>query len=904
MSTPDVDESEWPRPPQPPLPGGTVTFLLTDIESSSLHWEERPDAMRVALRRHDQIVFDVINGHDGVVVRHNGDGVNAAFGSTIAAAEAAIELQRRFQTDDWGGVDRLRVRAGIHVGDIEPAGDDYYGPPINRAARVMDVANGDQISVSGEVAALLADRWPTRDVGDLRLKGVGTMRILFLEPDGLRNDDRPPRGVASVASAPLPAETSPLIGREAEVDELSALLDDRRLVTIAGLGGLGKTRLAIAAARAVEDRFADGVAYCDLTGVGSETEVIAAIAHTAGARPQPGLDLMSSLRQFVAGRDMLLVLDNCEHVIDEARRAVEGILQVDGPRVLGTSREPLLLRGEQHYPIRPLASVEDAVDLFVLRLRERDPRFHLDDAAAAIAGEICVVLDGIPLAIELAAARARVLSLDAVLDRLDDRFRELRGGGLPTLLATVEWSYEQLSVEERHVFEQLAVFAGGATLDAAVSVCRGPDGEVLDVDTLLDILSVLADKALVSSDRSGTDVRFAMLETLRAFGAERCTDPGVADRHAAYFVELAAFVGRELCGPREAEIWDAMDRDWPNLRAAEAHAIRTGDLEAAAELVCPIGWYVTFAMRMEAFGWVDRILEELATLGRTADRSAELYALSAIGQYLTAGDGVGELAQRSLDLDIADPTALARTAIAGLALNNTFDTEVSERVTQEMRHHADPADTLPFIVSVALRTFHLVLRDPNAEALPFARQAMEIAEKSESPSALGIASWAWGLANVGIDPTIPLSSLESGLEHTRSLSRQHLMGHLIDGVVVHLLVVLGDQANALARCRAAVRLAMESHYLLGTSHLLAATAAVLARAGRIDAAGALVGSMAAHGHAPRRDIRRVVQECLGDRYDELVEEGRSLSIIDAGHLAIREIDAVMAAPEGGSPGAP
>lgn len=897
-----------------PLPSGHITFLFTDMEASSAAWERRPEAARLALHFHDETTAAVTASHNGTLVKHTGDGVESVFTTTADAVEAAVEMQRRFQQHDTGDAERIRVRIGLHCGQAEPDGDDYYGGVINRAARVADTANGDQIAVTQAVVAAVDDDTATQveyiDCGLAQLKGCGQERIFLVAAEGLQVDDRPLRIRRALAGSDLPPERGRLIGRVEEKQRINDFLNERRLVSLIGLGGIGKTRLAVSAARDRHNSYADGVVFCQLAPIEAdstdpEASVFETLASALGARPQPGHDLLWSIVNFVEGRDILVVLDNCEHVNEAARSVVERLLSVDGPSVLVTTREPLDVPGEQRLNVEPLPVASDAVDLLIERAVERDPSFDGARHRETLQ-QICERLDGIPLALELAAARLRVLTPDRLLSGLSDGMDMLGSSssadGRNPLLATIAWSVGQLDARQRSLLQSLSVFSGGFTLGAAAQVV----GEVDEIE-LLDDLTELVELSLTRSRPGHDEIRFNMLETIRRFGLDQLdqTDSAakLAVAHATYFADLARHCGRNLMTDAEAEIWSRIDAEGNNIRTAYETMVSVDRLHDAKDIVVSLTWFATFSMQMEIFGWATHLLEtpELAD-------SPELWAVRAIGQYLGADNAAVASAETSLRLDPTDPTGLARTTLASVALNNTFDVEQSAMVTEAMLAH--PSEQFPEqrIAALGLRTFHLCLREPNPAAAKLAAQAMAEAERTGSASALTMAYWAQTLANLGIDWATAEEATQQGLAMARSLTNNHLISHLISGLVVHFASLTGSVSEAATITAAEIRATMDKHYLVGASHLLGAASVVLARAGRVTDGATLLGAMVSNGHRPRRDIRHAVEKAKSSASEsdgdsdgdsdtdggQNSDRGRGWSINKAGQQAIVWLDEVVA----------
>ena len=495
-------------------------------------WESVPDAMRSALEQHDALVRAAIEAHGGYVVKTTGDGAHAAFGRAGDALAAAVAMQGALAAEPWPEAAVIRVRVGVHTGETSERDGDYFGPAVNQAARLMAVAHGGQIVCSQQTAGLAGDVVPLRSLGEHRLRDLSVAAPVFQVGDGVF----PPLRSVDAVPTNLPTVRTELIGRTDDVTALMGLVERERLVTLTGVGGVGKTRLALGVAAALAAGFSDGCWLVELSPVADGDEVLKTVAAAIRA-PTTTVD---ALVDYLADRRVLIVLDNCEHVLDAAADLVEAILaRSSAVKVLATTREGLGLSGEHLWRV-PSLSVDEgtssaSVVLFVDRARAVVSDFEISRAADADAVvELCRRLDGIPLAIELAAARMGSMSPVEVRDRLHDRFRLLIGSrrGLErhqTLRHVVEWSYDLLSEDERSRLNSCAVFAGGFDLEAAVRV--GGAGE-LDEFVALDLLGALVRKSLVNAERSDGRTRYAVLETIRQFGDERLGAAGTGPETA------------------------------------------------------------------------------------------------------------------------------------------------------------------------------------------------------------------------------------------------------------------------------------------------------------------------------------------------------------------------------------
>jgi predicted ATPase/class 3 adenylate cyclase len=569
------------------LPTGTVTFLFTDIEGSTKLLDELGDAYAAALDGHRVILRKAFADHGGTEVDTQGDAFFVAFTRASDAVAAAANAQRELA----GG--SIRVRMGIHTGEPLRTGEGYIGMDVHRAARIAAVGHGGQVLISQSARDLVEADLPADlaldNLGEHRLKDLSAPQQIFqLVGEGLEREF-PPLATLETRPTNLPPQPTRLIGREQELAEVGELLRrvDVRLLTVTGPGGAGKTRLALQAAADLLDDFADGVFFIGLSGVAEPSLVIPAIAQTLGVKESGGLSAEEALERFVHERELLLVLDNLEHVLDAAPQIHQLVLNARALKAISSSRAPLRVSGEWEYPIPELAD-EDAIALFRERAEAIKPDFRLNGDATTV-GEICRRLDGLPLAIELAAARAKVLSPTALLERLEQRLPMLSVGArdLPdrqrTLRDTIAWSYELLDEGEQRLFARLALFVGGFTLAAAEQVS----------DAELDVLTSLVEKSLVGH----YEERFRMLETIREFALERLEESGeveqVARGHIEYFL---GFVSDEESSFRRVtpEWLERVGSEQDNLRAAIQLARGLDDPRLELQLVALTGRFWEF----------------------------------------------------------------------------------------------------------------------------------------------------------------------------------------------------------------------------------------------------------------------------------------------------------------------
>jgi predicted ATPase/class 3 adenylate cyclase len=607
-------------------PSGVVTFLFTDIEGSTRRWETDPDATRAALKTHDEVLRDAVAAHGGWVFKHTGDGVCAVFASPRCAVDAAVAAQRALE---------LPVRMGIATGEAELRGADYFGAVLSRAARVMAAGYGGQILVDGLTAGLLSGV-ELVDLGPRRLRDIAKPVAVFqVRAPGLRAEF-PPLTTIDPTPGNLRPQTTSFIGRQTELAQLDAALTAHRLVTLTGPGGVGKTRLALEAAARLTDSFPDGVWVIELAAVGDPAAVPEAVAAVLGITQQPGMSVAESVAAALEGRFRLLVFDNCEHVLDAAADLIEAILSRSATvKVLATSREGLRVVDEQQWPVPSLdvgtGVGSAAATLFVERAHAVVPGAlsGAEDGDAVV--DICRRLDGIPLAIELAASRMVSMTAVEVRDRLDDRFRLLVGSrrGLErhqTLRNAVQWSYDLLDEAEKALLARCSVFAGGFDLHAACAVAGSGDEFAT-----LDLLDALVRKSLLVVDRPSGRTRFSMLETIRQFAEDQLVHNGGADEvrsaHARYFAGREADVLALWDSPRQRDAYTWFTVELANLRAAFRWAADHGDLDTAAVIAVYAAFLGSWVEQYEPVGWAEELIEPAKAVGHR--RLAQLYVAAA-----------------------------------------------------------------------------------------------------------------------------------------------------------------------------------------------------------------------------------------------------------------------------------
>jgi len=678
------------------LPTGIATLLLADVEGSTRLWETQPDEMAAALARLNRTVSQVIAACGGVrpVEQGEGDSFVAAFARASDAVACALELQR-------APLAPIRLRIGVHTGEVQLRDEgNYAGSTINRTARLRDLAHGGQTVLSGATEDMVVDRLPEgawlTDLGSHSLRDLPRPeRVVQLCHPDLRDEFPPLRTPKSVGVHNLPAQLTSFVGREAEIDDVRQLLADNRLVTLTGAGGAGKTRLAVEIAARVASEFGDGLWYVDLAPITHPVAVPVTAARALGLPDQQGRSTMDTLLRFVRDRQLLVVIDNCEHVLDATAELVMALLGgAPGLTVLATSREPIGVTGEATWRVPSLSVADAAVELFADRARLAQAGFTITSDNAATVAKICGRLDGMPLAIELAAARVRALSLAEILEGLHDRFRLLTGGARTavrrqqTLRASVDWSHALLSEQEQVLFRRLAVFLAGFDLDAAQAVAGGGDVERYQV---LDQLTLLVDKSLIVAENSSGRTRYRLLETVRQYALEKLAESGEADavrvRHRDHYTATAALLDAPARTDYERRVQQA-EEDMDNLQAAFVWSLESGDVGRALELATSLQplWFTRGRIR-EGLAWFDAALRDgdaphLNVAGPV--RAAALADKAVLDAWVSAKSSM-DLAQQALTTarELDDPALLTRALTACGVVASYYDREVAQSYYSE-----------------------------------------------------------------------------------------------------------------------------------------------------------------------------------------------------------------------------
>jgi predicted ATPase len=874
-----------------------VTYLFTDIEGSTRRWESDADAMRSALVAHDKVLRSAIEAYDGFLFSHTGDGLAAAFASPMSAVNAAIDAQRELQ---------LPVRMGLATGEAELRDGDYFGAVLNRAARVMAAGHGGQVLLAESTASLLSGV-DLLDLGPRRLRDVPVpVGVFQVRAPGLRAEFPPLRALDTTPGNLRPANTS-LIGRESEVFELQAAVKAHRLVTLTGVGGVGKTRLASEVAAHLADEFPDGVWFFELAAVTDPAAVPDAVAAVLGITQQPGKTVTDSVAAALEGRVRLLVIDNCEHVLAAAADLVEAILSHSVTvRILATSREGLGVPDEQVRPVRSLdaaAGIDSAaVSLFVERAQGIAPGFSMVDRdEAAAVTEICQRLDGIPLAIELAASRMASMTATEMRERLDHRFRLLVGSrrGLErhhTLRHAVAWSYDLLGDAEKAVLERCSVFAGGFDLQSACAVAASDD---LDEYAILDVLDALVRKSLLIADRSSGRTRFAMLETIRQFAEDQLVATGEASEiraaHSRYFAGREADILALWDSPRQRAAYDWFSVELANLRTAFRWAADHGDLDAAAAVTTCAAFLGSFLGNFEPTAWAEELIEPVravdhprlaavsvvASLCCVVGRFEEAVRYSQVGQRVIAAasdtvSDVGESWLGSAYVFVGQPERFVEVCRAQLARSG---------------------DTNPF--ARANLVLALTVSGSTDEAMVAANGLVDAAEASRNPWLLAYALLVSGAAFRDAESGRALEGLRRGVLIARDSGNRFYetqLAYLLAGLEAEQ----GDRTVALDYLAVAVRNHHESGNFGMVHNPLAMLATVLDRFGRYVPAATIAGfarvnPMTAAGLPELGTAIAHLRDVLGETtYESLARKGETMTTAEMVTYAYDQIDQAQA----------
>jgi predicted ATPase/class 3 adenylate cyclase/Tfp pilus assembly protein PilF len=919
----------------PDLPQGTVTLLFTDIEGSTQLVQRLGDGYQQALAEHQTLIRELVAKWGGQEVDSQGDALFAAFPRASDALNMAVEGQKAMSAHAWPDGEVLRVRIALHTGEPRISSSDYVGIDVHRASRLCSAGHGGQVLLSQTTRDLVRDNLPAgavlRDMGVHRLKDLQRPEPVFqLVIAGLPGDF-PPLKTLDGHRNNLPTQPTLLIGRDKELAAAREILSrpEVQIVTLTGAGGSGKTRLAIQIAAELVAGFPDGVHFCPLASISDPGLVILTVAQMVDADQQAGSSIMEALEDALSARRVLLVLDNFEQVAGAAPLLAELVARCPGVKVLVTSRERLHLRGEYEFPVQPLPlpDLEDlphpkdlteypAVQLFIQRALAVKPDFVPDAEDAVAIAEICARLDGLPLAIELGAARTRLLPPKALLARLGHRLAVLTSGArdLParqqTLRKTIDWSYDLLNESERTLFNRLAVFGGGCSLEAAEAVCAGNE---LSEAGLLEVMGSLVDKNLLRQESLGDDPRFGQLETLREYGLERLEESGTLTRtrrlHAAFFLALAEEADPLLEGPAQALWIERLDQEYGNLRAALQWLADGGEVEQALRLGAALWRYWEIRGYLsEGRAWLAQLLSLPQQSVRKSARARALYAAGVLADaqcdYAAAREQLEEYL--AINREVGDPSS---SAAALINLGNVTDAQGDLVIAHSLYTEAleifrtigDPlgqAWSLQSLANVAQQQSDY----PGARSMY--EQALEIWEEDGNSAAVAV-----GLNDVGsvLDAMGDHAGARSAFERSLALF-QELNNEGAAAITLNNLgkvnSALGDDVAARRLYEQGLRIVAALGDMRGTARLLESLANLAAKQGRPERALRLAGAAATLREdigAPLAgvesatiqdtlDLARRLMSRAGADADAIWMAGRSLSPEEAMELAQQEDD--------------
>ena len=870
-------------------PSGVVSFLFTDIEGSTRRWDTDAEAMRSALESHDAVLRESVEKYGGWLFKHTGDGVCAAFASPGHAVDAAVAAQRELE---------LPVRMGIATGEAELRNGDYFGAVLNRAARVMAAGHGGQILLDGATAGLL-DAVGLIALGSKRLRDIAKPVDIFqVHAAGLRSDF-PPLKTDDPTPGNLRVPTTNLIGRETAIAELHAALKQHRLMTLTGVGGVGKTRLTLELAGRSANDYPDGVFVIELAAIADASAIPEATAAILGIKQQPGVSTTASIAAALEGRTRLLVFDNCEHVLDSSADLISAIVGASSTvTVLATSREGLGLADEQLWPVGSL-DVHSGVDssaatLFIERAQAVAPAFSPSEHGEVIT-EICRRLDGIPLAIELAASRMQSMTVTEVRDRLDRRFRLLVGSRRElerhqTLQHAVQWSYDLLNDTEKSLLAACSVFAGGFDLAAACAV-SGSDDEFFTLDSL----DALVRKSLVVADRSAGHTRYSMLETIRQFAEEQLAATGEADAvrtaHAHYFAQLEDAITTLWDGPRQRETYAWLKVEIANLRSAFRWALDKNDIDTASAIAIYAALAGFWSDQYEPIRWNEELIQPALAVEHR--RLAQLYSIAAL--CFTTG---------RIDEAIGYAAAGREAVLSGRFDEARRETEASlggpYAAVGEPDRWVDWCRTLVklhpdiHIHTRAIFVLALKMAGRDDEAVAVADELPAMVEAADNPTFVSWGLFAFGTAHRDRDPLIAYEVLRRSLEIAQASGNRQTESNAA-AMLTALAATHGEPSDALDYSIVSIRNQYDSGNFFLVRHSLAALASLFTRIGQNEAAATLVGF--ADSRFNRSSFPELVeamdrlQETLAaETYGSLVYAGAQMTTAAAVTYAFEQID--------------
>jgi predicted ATPase/class 3 adenylate cyclase/DNA-binding CsgD family transcriptional regulator len=892
------------------MPSGTVTFLVTGIQDAPRLWDEAPAEMAAAVRVHDEIVRVAIERHGGFVFTTGDDGFRAAFATVAEAAEAAVDAQRKLRADTTIG---FGVRMGVHTGEALERNGSYTGNEVNRAGRLMAFAHGGQVLVSEAAEVLLANRLSLRPLGEQRLRGVqGRMGVYQIVADGLPSEFPVLRSTEQFIGN-LPRQGNTLVGRDELIGEVAGLVRGRRLVTLTGVSGVGKTRLALEVGGELAGEFPEGVWLLEMAPLADPASIPAAIATVFGIAPQGDASLIATVAAALSSRRLLLVVDNCEHVLKDVAAVIHTILGRSGnARILATSREPLGVEGELVHGVPPLTveggSASEAVTLFVDRARVVRHDFGLDDPdTAAAVTEICTTLDGLPLGIELAAARMAAMSAVEVRSRLADRLRLLQGP-VPgperqqTLRHAVGWSYDLLTEDERELLRATSVFAGGFDLVGIHAVASRGD----EVDVLRHLDSLVRKSLVVADHTTALRTRYSLFETIRQFAEDRLVAAGglasTRDRHAAHYAGEAGARWDRWNGPGWRDTVDWVGTELANLRAAFTWSSARGELVVATDVAAHAALMGFSVQLFETLAWA----EELLPAARTADvpRLPRLFTAAGYACFAGRAEAARRNAHQAVELegdpryDPCEPGYAMFVEALGQVYCGDLDRYVELTGEVARRYGGDRG------YGLAAYADGLQSAGRVEEALAITEDSISAARRTGNPYWVAYSLWIAGMAFSRRNAPRALAAWEEGI----AFVREHRV-HFFEGFIARDAARLNTSDGELDAALGLFAEAITAFHRVGNVPQLIITIAsvpvLFERLDRLEPAATLLGAMSREPsslhHVPElAELESRLAARLGPtQAGKLIATGAGLDLDEAAGYAQRQIDAARRDPSPG-----
>lgn len=911
---------------KPELPSGNVTFLFTDIEGSTKLWESVPEKMKTALLRHNEIMHESIAANSGVVFQIIGDAFCSAFPDAPSAVSAAMQAQRELFREAWDLPSPIRVRMAIHSGNAEPTSENsaiagyHSNQTLNRVARILSAGHGGQTLISKVTFdSLPADSVKNiirRDMGVRRLKDLIRPEHVYQIGDAGLPQEFAPLKTLDARPNNLPVQLTSFIGREQELKDVKELLKSSRVLTLTGSGGAGKTRLSLQVGADLIDEFEHGVWFVDLVLLSDAKLIPQAIASGLRVKEEAGCRILDSLAKYVKDKELLIILDSCEHMLQACAEVVKQLTQASvNLKILASSREPMHIAGEQLYRVPSLSAPDpkkkisaeavlrfESVRLFIDRATSTQPAFRVTNQNLLAIADICHRIDGIPLAVELAAARIRAMTVEKIAERLTDRFSLLTGGdktALPrqqTLRAMIDWSYDLLSDPERALLRRLSVFSGSWSLEAAETVCSGG---IVDTASILDLLTQLVEKSLVVFNAEGE--RYSMLETLRQYATGKMKDSGedavCRDAHSLYYLGLAEKAAAAIAKGEQTKWLNLLHADYDNLRTTLDWLLKTGKIEEALRVEISLGgfWSVEGPWT-EAREWFRKTLAVQAKISPVIHTKA--LRLSGLFAWYQ-GDNM--TAQKYLQDSLAGYRQIGDKAGVATLLNDLGlvafsqqDYAVAQKLHEDSLEISRELGEIQQMTSVLLNLGNTANAQKNYEkGQKFYEESLAICREFGKNRGMALALFNMGYTELVQDNKVRARSLyEESLSLFRELGEKRGISVLLLNLG-HIIKKEGDHAEARKLYEEGISICSElgdkkniAHALSGLSDILCVEGCGAQAASVQGAATALFQmmgiSMDKSEQADSDKTTAALKTMLGDaEYLKAFEAGRTLSLEQA-----------------------